>query len=145
MNDDNYPQTPSEANAAAPAKTGEPEAERPEGQWKMPEPVFRQTSGKLPAGFEKKVFNHEPSAESASPKPVSTPAVDIQPQPDVSEEFTLDEVFAEQRTEEPPKRRGVGIILAVVGIIGMIALAVLLLAIIYFLFFYQRNGINNLN
>lgn len=110
----------------------------------MPEPVFRQTSGKLPAGFEKRVFDREASAESDPSQPAATPAADIQPQPDVSEEFTHDELFAELQPQST-KRSGAGVVLAVLGILVMLALAVLILATIYFLFFYQTNGINNLN
>ncbi len=132
MNDDENPQTPSEANAAAPAKADKPPDEAPKGQWKMPEPVFRQTSGKLPAGYEKKVLSGEPQTEPA-PVPAASPALDIQAQPDVSEEFTHDEIFAELPTEERPKRTGMRLVLAILAILGMVAIGLAFLAIVLFL------------
>jgi hypothetical protein len=143
MNDETNPKEPGETGAAAPAKADTPPAETPKGEWKMPAPIFRQTSGKLPEGFEKKVLKGEPAAApDVTPTP---PPAAIQPQPDVSEEFTHAEIFGEQEAETPPKRTGMKLVLAILGILGMVLVAIVFLAIIYFLFFYQGNGINNLN
>lgn len=139
MIDETNPKESGDEGGAAPAKADTPPAETPKDEWKMPAPIFRQTSGKLPEGFEKKVSKGEPAA---APTP---PPAAIQPQPDVSEEFTHAEIFGEQEAETPPKRTGMKLVLAILGILGMAVAAIIFLAIIYFLFFYQGNGINNLN
>lgn len=147
MNDETNRDETGEGGAAAPASavplpTETPKRE-PKGEWKMPEPIFRQTSGKLPEGFEKKVFEEGPAAATQT-APTPAPA-EIQPQPDVSEEFTHAELFDEQEGETPPKRTGMKLVLAILGVLGMIALALIFLAVVYFLFFYPDSGIDNLN
>jgi hypothetical protein len=106
--------------------------EEPAGEWKMPEPVFRRSSGALPKGFVRKAAA------------VAVPA-QIQPQPDITEEFDLNDLGG---TPAPPARRGnsaLNITFVIVGILAMLAFAIVFLAVIYFLFFYQPDVNNNLN
>ena len=82
-------------------------------EWKMPEPVFRRTSGKLPKGFEKEAVSimtgeHESSAPS-------TDAV---------------EAYIEPKPSNPTLK----LILVLLGILAMIAFIAVFLTIAYFLF-----------
>ena len=54
----------------------------PADEWRMPEPVFRRTSGKLPRGFEKQESAAAPETASAptelaTPEPVKSPVLKI--------------------------------------------------------------------
>lgn len=108
-----------EPNAAAPApeQTG-----KPSGDWRMPEPEFRQSSGYLPQGFEKRL----------APVSPAVPAVAVEPQPDIAEVFT-----AEPETiTRPVARRRNGLTLAVVSllaIMAIVAILVVFLIVVYFL------------
>ncbi len=58
---------PEEPAAPVTADSVDVEAEKPPAQWKMPDPVFRQSSGILPQGFEKGIrqarnLSHMPRA-----------------------------------------------------------------------------------
>ena len=44
--------------------------EKGSGGWQMPDPVFRQTSGYLPQGFEKR-FPMDPQADISTDEPVA--------------------------------------------------------------------------
>jgi hypothetical protein len=87
--------------------TTEPQSDKPEGGWQMPKPVFRQTSGYLPQGFAKPFDSgaaavETPASEAvpdpapemagvveapAPPAPAAVDARNIEPQPDMSDEF----------------------------------------------------------
>ena len=103
------------------------EGARPSGDWQMPTPIFRQTSGYLPEGFEKhygtaeqvpsvadadlevptpEVVNEEtPEVALAVP---STAAIDIEPQPDVIAELDLVQETAVTTDLPIIKKSGVG-------------------------------------
>lgn len=90
--------------------TTAPQSELP--VWKMPEPVFRQTSGKLAKGFEKQVgfAGATNDVDAASlPNAYSTP-------------------------EPKPKNPTLKIILVVLGLIAMIAFLIVFLTVVYFFF-----------
>lgn len=109
-------------------------------KWTMPAPVFRQTSGYLPQGFEKR-FPGNAAAESlpagGEPGDQVPEAADIQPQPDISEEFVRPPIAADSVDVKRPAVRVTFIVLAVVA---MLAFAALFLTAIYLLFFYQSEG-----
>jgi len=103
----------------------------PASDWKMPEPVFRQTSGHLPQGFEKQFPVSAAAPEMASPDaPVA--AVAVEPQPYVSEEF------AHIAPPVPPsnvgKRTTFGVVLIILALLVAAALIAAFLVLIYFLF-----------
>lgn len=81
--------------------------------WKMPDPVFRKTSGKLPKGFEKSI--DFPEAE-----------------PDPDPAIVQSQAYA---TPEPqPSNPTLKIVLVVLGLIAMIAFIVVFLTVLYFFF-----------
>jgi hypothetical protein len=109
--------------------------------WKMPEPVFRKTSGYLPQGFEKRFSQDEikDSAEdndSTAEMPVPEFAGAIEPQPEL--DHTDDSFNAEAASvtaTAPRKSSGTKLIFTVVGLILAFALVAVLLAIAYFLYY----------
>ncbi len=85
--------------------------------WKMPEPVFRKTSGKLPQGFEKRSL--EEGVITLEPEPGGTqPAA----QPSISTEPT------------PPKSGTLKFILVALAVAAMIAFIAVFLTLLYFFF-----------
>ena len=111
----NIPVVEDDLNTTAPQS--EPEV------WKMPEPVFRRTSGKLPQGFTKSVEQEpaEPSRED------DTPTVDASQ-------------VSDTRPEEPkPKSPVLKIVVVVLGLGAMVGFLIAFLTAIYFLFL-ARNG-----
>lgn len=90
--------------------------------WKMPEPVFRKTGGKLPQGFEK---TYEPDlAASAEPAAVNdTPVVDL-------EAGNIPASIAEPK----PANAKLKLLLVFLGLAAMIAFIVVFLTVLYFFF-----------
>src|SRR5215218_7364287 len=86
---------------------------RPE-VWKMPDPVFRKTSGRLPRSFEREYFAE--SATEESPKPAYEPA-DADNAPD---------------SEPAPKSSAVKILLVLLGVAAMVAFLNVFLTVVYF-------------
>ena len=78
--------------------------------WKMPEPVFRRTSGRLPKGFVKETENE--------PVPVEEPPATI----------------ASIVVEPKPKSPVLKIIVVGLALAAMIAFLIVFLTIIYFFF-----------
>ena len=83
--------------------------------WKMPEPVFRKTSGRLPKTFEREYFTE--AATQESPKPSADEDVNPAPQ-----------------SEPAPKSSGLKIILVLLGVAAMIAFLIVFLTVVYFMF-----------
>lgn len=90
------------------APNPEPEA------WKMPEPVFQRTSGKLPQGYEKEVMAFSAAETSVSP---SSAPVATTPEPVIK-----------------PKSSALKLMLVLLGIAAMVAFLVVFLTVVYFLF-----------
>lgn len=123
-----------------------PEAEIPvkvSGEWQMPQPVFRQTSGYLPQGFEKKFGTLQP-ASVPTPPPADDPAptqdpiaAAVEPQPFISEEFSsVASVPAEPA--KPAGRSALRLALIILGLVAMLAFAVGFIVTVYFLFVASR-------
>lgn len=163
MNDE---KEPGKATAAAAPNTSESidvPKEKPPGAWEMPEPVFQQSSGYLPQGFEKRFPIPDPQADVPTDEPVAEVPVaaadgslppappdisespDIQPQPDVTEDFRIDELTAPPAAAKKQRSPAIRILLALLGILGMVLLAAVFLAVIYWLFFYQPSDPQVLN
>lgn len=161
MNDEKEPGNEPANGAPNTSETLEVPTEKPPGVWEMPQPVFRQSSGYLPQGFEKRFPLPDPQADVPTEEPVADVSVagapaqaaaaspatahaleisenpDIQPQPDVSEEFTLDEALGATVQEKKKRSPAVRIALTLLGILAMIAFAIVFLAVIYYLFLYH--------
>ena len=90
----------------------------PDSAWKMPEPVFRKTSGRLPQGFEKEVENvtKERAAKLTEVEPPS-------PSPP-----------ADAPSEPKPNNPTLKLVLVVLGIAGMIGFIAVFLTVVYFFF-----------
>jgi hypothetical protein len=125
------------------------------GQWVMPKPVFRQSSGRLPQGFEKRFAQAETAVVSAPSSyggtapalavepPVAALPTEVAPQPDVAEEivYTAPEPDAAVKTRSAAMR----ITLIVLGLLAMVAFVVAFLAVVYFLFLSSPNESQVLN
>lgn len=82
--------------------------------WKMPEPVFLKTSGKLPQGFAK---SYEPDlADSADVGNIETPNVSA------------------SLAEPKPANAKLKLVLVFLGLAAMIAFIVVFLTVLYFFF-----------
>jgi hypothetical protein len=91
-------------------------------EWQMPEPVFRQTSGKLPQGFEKNYGTAVASAPEATSENDS-------PAADASDAYTPNS-YVEPR----PKSSAIKLVLVLLGLGAMIAFIVVFLTVLYFFF-----------
>ena len=80
--------------------------------WKMPEPVFKRTSGRLPKGFEKQILPGDA---------------------DEGEE-TLPAIPADRYTEPKPKNPTLKILVVVLALIAMVAFIIAFLTVLYFVF-----------
>ncbi len=116
--------------------TGEIPLEEPK-KWKMPEPVFRVSSGtsldkpKPPPPVEQMAVSEPP------PSQINEPPARIQPQPDIPEEIAIGDP---DLTEEPPaevKNDTGRIILIIAGVLAMAIFAIGFLIGVYFLFFHH--------
>ncbi len=86
--------------------------------WKMPEPVFQQTSGKLPTGYER--------TYSADPTPATESATANEP--------TGADIGIADAADPKPKNPTLKLVLVLLGLAAMIAFLVAFLTIIYFFF-----------
>lgn len=169
MNDEKEPENEPANGAPNTSETIEVPKEKPHVAWEMPKPVFRQTSGYLPQGFQNRFPVPDPQADVPTEEPVAdvpvgaapqqaaaaAPAAvpdieisespDIQPQPDVSEEFTLDEVPTAPVPGKKKRSPALRIALTLLGILAMIAFAIVFLVVIYYLFFYHPSEPQILN
>ena len=122
-----------------------PAAEKAPDSWEMPPPVFRISSGRKMDKDNRKT----PPQPPADSSPVEVPTVEvqtseivetvspnlgIQPQPFISEEFSVSEAVAE--TPVKAKRTTSKLILLIIGLLAMILFAIAFVVGIYFLFFH---------
>lgn len=129
----------------------------PADKWQMPKPVFRKTSGYLPQGFEKQFPRSDgngaaeaaadgfpaavPAAAAPAPAAVlSPPAVDIEPQPDISEQFVLKEIAPQAVSE--PKSSGMGLWFAAAVFVAIAVFVTIFLALVWYLFLRPADGGN---
>lgn len=77
-----------------------------------------------------------PAPEQKAASSAQVPVV-AQPQPDVSDQFRLEEIEPKVETETKAKSRSAQTIYAVLGILLMTFFAAAFLALVYYLFFYQ--------
>jgi hypothetical protein len=85
------------------------------GEWKMPEPVFRRTSGRLPKGFED---------TSEEPTNSDDPSPDLGPTPDPTP----------ISSDVKPESGTLKIVVVALGLAAMIAFIVVLMTVVYFFF-----------
>ena len=78
--------------------------------WKMPEPVFRKTSGRLPSAFVRDIAG-APSETAPAPTPAEQNAVDPK-----------------------PKNPTLKVIVVLLGLAAMIAFLIVFLTVVYFFF-----------
>src|SRR5687767_11353815 len=86
--------------------------------WKMPEPVFRKTSGRLPEAFE-------------NLKPPVPDSPDGTPQDEPSGVVTDDPIAPTSYVEPKPKSPTLKIVVVVLGLAAMIAFIAVFLAVVY--------------
>jgi hypothetical protein len=109
--------------------------------WKMPDPVFRKTSGYLPQGFEKRFSQDEikdstDDNDSTAEMPVPEFADGIEPQPELEHtEANFNAEPAAAAAVAPQKSSGAKLIFTVVGLILAFALVAVIIAVVYFLYF----------
>lgn len=112
MNDETptNPVVPEEDLDTTPPQGVQVENEKRTSEWKMPEPVFRQTSGYLPQGFEKKygaptdnpVSDEAVTTEPATTEPADEPSA-VSPEPvDVLEEPKVAAATGSSEEAVPP-------------------------------------------
>lgn len=90
--------------------------------WKMPEPVFRRTSGKLPRGYEANYAHSE-----------TAPAESV-PENEENERVAAGEETPNTYVEPAPKHPTVKLVLVFLGLAAMIAFIVVFLTVVYFFF-----------
>jgi hypothetical protein len=142
---------PNPAPAAEPSTPGSSRS----GSWSMPEPVFRQSSGYLPQGFEKRfeaaTSNQTdqppsvapnsppedmllPSASASDELPVPEPAViEVEPQPDLTDELIIDEPSLGAAARTKKSGGGIRLFMIFLGILAIGVLLAVLVAVAYFL------------
>lgn len=102
-------------------------------EWKMPEPVFRVSDGKT-AESRKTPQNNFPFSKSPLPEEIET-TKPIQPQPNISEEFTINHVIEKKPAQAEPK--GFSTTVLILAFAAMIVFAIVFLVVVYSLFFYK--------
>lgn len=94
--------------------------------WKMPEPVFRKTSGKLPKDFEKNYLETIPSVEAVG---------EDESDANVEAEEDNDSGNAVETYAEPkPKSPVLKIVVVLLGVAAMVGFIVAFLSVLYFMF-----------
>ena len=158
MNDEKEPNGEPANAAPNTSESIEVAREKPPGAWEMPKPVFQQSTGYLPQGFQDRFSNADPegagSVRASDPTPVSAPlpppieiseSPDIQPQPDLTEDFTVDQTVTPPAPAKKKRSPAVQIIMVLLGILAMAVIAVGFLALVYYLFFYHPSESQILN
>jgi hypothetical protein len=154
---------PDQEPATAAPKTSESidmPSDRPAQSWSMPEPVFQQSTGHLPQGYQSKFTAAEaasgPAQAKTAPAPQAEPppqpleiseTPDITPQPNISEEFVFDEAAAPP-APKPAAAKGTSggrVIFVVLGVIAIAIGAIAILGAVYYLYFYEQGNSQILN
>ena len=116
-----------------------PDTENIDG-FKMPEPVFRSSEGKMIEKSEKRTTN--PDLLAAQPEffDKDKSSADLQPQPKIGEEFKANQSKSEIKKEKSVKsksEKNSNFFFAFGGIFLMLIFATVFVVGIYFLFFYK--------
>jgi len=107
-----------------------------EDEWKMPEPVFRVSSGKRADKSDKSPAKNDlPFAEAIKLEETINAAPPVQAQPNISAEFTVRQNPERQPAEAEEKT--LSLLTIVLGIAAIVVFAVAFLAIVIYLFFYK--------
>lgn len=153
MDENSEPQIPPDDDRTPTQEDAPPPPKKPDA-WVMPEPVFRQTSGYLPKGFEK---NFEPgrsdlpddaSAEALTAEELASgpaPAPAVAAQPDLSEAILSQELADEPVSSVRTKSRGWRVLFIVLGFGIVILIVLAIIAGVVFWYFYQASESQNLN
>ena len=91
--------------------------------WKMPEPVFRRTSGKLPKGYEREVGPPVADAQTL------TAGENVEPDSPAIEAYG-----APVQPVVKPKSSTLKLALVLGGLVAMVAFLIVFLTVVYFLF-----------
>lgn len=117
--------------------TTNPSYEKASDVWEMPPPVFRISSGRKMDKANRKMppppSLDSPPVQAQSSQIAAPPNLEIQPQPFISEEFSVNEAVA-----EPPvkaKTNGSKLIFLIIGLLAMLLFAIAFVAGIYYWFF----------
>lgn len=160
MNDAKEPDQEPATAAPNTSESIEVPREKPPGAWEMPKPVFQQSTGHLPQGFQGRFDGPSPQgATGAQTSQSATPAVavspppaieisespDIQPQPNLSEDFVIDEAVLPPAPVKKKRSAGAQAVLVLLGIVAMAVFAVGFVLLVYYLFFYHPNESQILN
>lgn len=128
---------PNPADAAVPS---------PDPGWQMPAPKFQQSSGYLPQGYlENLGFEAPPQADGsgAAAAPATeppAPAVDVEPQPDLTEQLPEEPVATAPTPAAKVRSTGGRIVMIVLGLLAMAAFIAVFLVVVYYLFLAPPNG-----
>ena len=160
MNDAKEPDHEPATAAPNTSESIEVPREKPPGEWEMPKPVFQQSTGHLPQGFQGRFKDpgsqggtdgQQPRAETrvvaVSPPPAIeiSESPDIRPQPNLSEDFVVDETILPPAPARKKRNAGAQAVLVLLGIVAMAVFAVGFVALVYYLFFYHPNESQILN
>lgn len=144
MNDDRTGGEPPDSEA----ETIQPDKEL---GWRMPEPKFQQTSGYLPQGYLEKTGlaggtagNSGTAVAPAAEAPVADAppsAVEVEPQPDLSEQIHVtDPQTAVQAMPAKQRSTAARVVMVIFGLIGMIVFIAIFLVVIWYLFLRPADG-----
>jgi hypothetical protein len=157
MNDEKEPGREPANAAPNTSENIEVAREKPSGGWEMPKPVFQQSTGYLPQGFQDRFPDSGPQKADGAPIAASAPAVspppqieisespDIQPQPELIEDFVAAEPAPPAAPAKKKRSAAVQALLVLFGIFAMAAFAVGFVVLVYYLFFYHPSESQILN
>lgn len=136
-----------EPNPVEPQAIEPPPPQTADG-WQMPEPKFQQSSGYLPQGYIDQLGIGEPGLAAVAAPAVDeapqeaeevAPALEVEPQPDISE-LEIEPVVAAAPVAAKPRGSGSRVVMLLLGLIGMVLFLAAFLALVYFLFLAPADG-----
>lgn len=110
------------------------------GGWEMPEPKFQQTSGYLPQGYLGKVGLGGGAGTAPAPVAAEPQAIDVEPQPDLSEQITESPSAVEPAIPAKQRSMAARVMLVLLGLAGMIVFIAAFLAAVWYLFLRPADG-----
>lgn len=129
-------------------------------KWQMPKPKFQQTSGYLPQGYlqdmhaaaaaakassgsEDTTREQEMPFEPAASDAAAAEPIQIEPQPDISEQIVLDEPLSETPQHRVDQKGRSGTAFVVLGVFGILFFLAVFMAVVYFLFLAEASDTTN--